>query len=254
MFYNNDIESFKSLNGYVIDDVWYPRVTKIVGIKAKPALYRFYAEAASFKAADSIAQKSAAEGTQIHEAVEKILSGESPVIEPNIAPAIAAFKKFIEVKNIQADPALIEKRIVHHDHRYAGTIDVVALIDGKLGILDIKTSQAIYRDYNLQISAYMEALRHELKDLQTRWILRIDQIQRCIKCGATLRTKGGREKIKINWSSSQMKNCQHDWSEVKGDIELQEFPYWQDDFEAFLGAKRLWEWENIGQLKEIGYL
>ncbi|MBI2591592.1 MAG: hypothetical protein HYW34_02860, partial [Candidatus Brennerbacteria bacterium] len=81
-----------------------------------------------------------------------------------------------------------------------------------------------------------------------------DQIQRCIKCGATLRTKGGREKIKINWSSSQMKNCQHDWSEVKGDIELQEFPYWQDDFEAFLGAKRLWEWENIDQLKEIGYL
>lgn len=253
MFYK-DIEGFKSLNGYVIDDVWYPRVTKIVGIKAKPALYRFYAEAASFSAADSIAKKSAAEGTLIHEAVEKILVGESPVIDSVIAPAIAAFKEFLGKKNIQADPALIEKRIVHYDQRYAGTIDVVALIDGKLGILDIKTSQAIYRDYNLQISAYMEALRHELKDLQTRWILRIDQIQRCLKCGATLRTKGGREKIKIDWNNSLMKKCGHQWAEVKGEIELQEFPYWQDDFEAFIAAKRLWEWENIDLLKEVGYL
>ncbi|MEK7146795.1 MAG: hypothetical protein AAB772_00905 [Patescibacteria group bacterium] len=253
MFYK-DVEGFKSLNGYVIDDVWYPRVTKIVGIKAKPALYRFYAEAASFSAADSIAKKSASEGTQIHEVVEKILVGEFPVIEPNIAPAIAAFKEFIAKKNIQADPALIEKRIVHYDQRYAGTIDVVALIDGKLGILDIKTSQAIYRDYNLQISAYMEALRPEVKDLQTRWILRIDQIQHCLKCGATLRTKGGREKIKIDWGSSLMKKCGHQWSEVKGDVELQEFPYWQEDYEAFLAAKKLWEWENEYWLKKIGYI
>ena len=28
---------------------WYPRVTKIVEIKAKPALYKFYAELNSFE-------------------------------------------------------------------------------------------------------------------------------------------------------------------------------------------------------------
>lgn len=252
--YYKDPENFKLLNGYAIDDVWYPRVTKIIDIKSKPALYHFYSENGDFKLSESIKEKSAAEGTQIHEAVEKILANESPVFNSNIAPAITAFKNFLVKTKIQADPAYIEKRIIHYDNRYAGTIDAMALIDGKLGILDIKTSQAIYRDYNLQTAAYTEALRHQLPNLQTRWILRIDQNQNCLKCGAILRVKGGREKIKIQWNNQQMKNCIHQWSEIKGEAELKEFPYWQDDFQAFLGAKKLWEWENMFWLKEIGYL
>ena len=51
-----------------------------------------------------------------------------------------------------------------------------------------------------------------------------------------------------------MRNCLHNWSEPQGQIELQEFPEWQHDFQAFLGAKKLWEWENETILKEIGYL
>ena len=46
-------EDFKQQNGYDIDGVWYPRVTKIMSIKAKPALYRYYGEAESFKAAQA---------------------------------------------------------------------------------------------------------------------------------------------------------------------------------------------------------
>jgi hypothetical protein len=41
---------------------------------------------------------------------------------------------------------------------------------------------------------------------------------------------------------------------VEGVVEVQEFPNWTSDFEAFLGAKRLWEWEHEWWLKKIGYL
>lgn len=252
--YFKDIESFKEASGYDIDGVWYPRVTKIVSIKAKPALLRFYGEAADYKTAQGISKKSAEEGTLIHEIVEGLLTGQKSEIPPEVSPAINAFLDFIDKKNIQVSPELVEKRIVHYDERYAGTIDVMALMDGKFGVLDIKTSQAIYRDYNLQTAAYMEALKDEFQNLQTRWILKIDQIQTCNLCGARKRVKGGREKIKIDWNSKLMKTCPHEWSELKGDIELQEFPYWQNDFRAFLAAKRLWEWENEFWLKKIGYL
>ena len=47
---------------------------------------------------------------------------------------------------------------------------------------------------------------------------------------------------------------EHEWGEMKGVIELQEFPWWQKDFEGFLGAKSLWEWENQFWLKKAGYL
>ena len=257
--YYKDAESFKEASGYTIDGKWYPRVTKILSIKAKPALYRFYAEQESFKASQAITEKSAAEGTLVHEAVEAILLGQKPEIDPLIAPAIKAFEQFLQSKNIQTAPEYVERQIFHPEHRYAGTIDVMALIDGKFGVLDIKTSQAIYRDYNLQTAAYMSALVDQFQHLQTRWILKIDQIQTCLKCGATRRNKGGREKISF-WAKNgfsdkgKMKVCGHDWSEVKGDIEFQEFPYWQSDFEAFLGAKKLWEWENEFWLKKVGYL
>ena len=256
--YYTDPESFKNANGYVIDAVWYPRVTKIVSIKAKPALYRFYGEATNFKAAQSVTAKSAEEGTLIHETVEALLLGKKPDIDPTIKPAIEAFLVFFNQRSIQVTSELVEKRVVSHDHRYAGTVDALALIDGKFGVLDIKTSQAIYRDYNLQTSAYMDALKNNYQNLQTRWILKIDQIQTCNHCGAIRRVKGGREKIRqATRDMRQGTSCPpdgHDWSDLKGDIEFQEFPYWQNDFEAFLGAKKLWEWENEVWLKRVGYL
>ena len=251
-----DAESFKEASGYTIDGIWYPRVTKIIGIKAKPALLRYYADAPSYKEAQASTQKSAEEGTLVHEMVQKSMIGESPTVPAEVKPAVEAAMRFIETRNIQVDPEFIEKRIIHYDKRYAGTIDALALIDGKLGVMDIKTSQAIYRDYNLQTAAYMEPLERDVKGLQTRWIFRIDQQKKCLRCGATLRSKGGRDKIRSNPLSRKGECLEdaHDWGELTGVIELKEFPYWREDFDAFLGAKRLWEWENEFWLKKIGYL
>ena len=95
-------EQFKELCGYTIDNVWYPRVTKIVEIKSKPQLYRFYAEV-GLKGGEDIKTKSASEGTMIHEAFEKILVGENPPIDPSIAPAIKAAVSFIETNHIEVD-------------------------------------------------------------------------------------------------------------------------------------------------------
>jgi hypothetical protein len=249
-----DVEDFKEQCGYTIDEVWYPRVTKIVGIKAKPALYYYYGEAKSYKAAQEATEQSAKEGTMIHEAIEGILLGKKPEIPAYIAPAVRAFMEFYEKNNIEVTPENVERRIVNKDKRYAGTIDALATIGGKFGVLDIKTSQAIYRDYNLQTSAYMDALKDQYENLETRWILKIDQIQICDKCGSRRRVKGGNDKIKLNWQNRLSRTCVHDWSELRGDIEIQEFPFWQGDFEAFLGAKKLWEWENEAWLKKAGYL
>jgi hypothetical protein len=137
----------------------------------------------------------------------------------------------------------------------------MAEIDGKFGVLDIKTSEAVYRDYGIQTSAYMDALSREFDNLTTRWILRIDQFQNCDNCGATMRDKGGREKIKSSWQNNGgrgggAKNCTagtHNWGAPKGVVELKELHNWQDDFKAFLGAKALWEWEHADWLKKINY-
>jgi hypothetical protein len=251
-----DIGEFKETCGYEIAGVWYPRVTKIVEIKAKPQLYRFYAEV-GFAEGEEIKAKSASEGTLIHETFEQMLVGNSPPVDPSIGPAIAAAAEFIGKNDIKVDPEFVERRVVQYEHRYAGTIDALATIGGKFGILDIKTSLSIYRDYNLQTAAYMETLRGQFDNLETRWIMRIDQSKTCARCSATLRGKGGRNKVRDPYPRPYgWQRCadeKHEWGDMVGAVELKEFPEWHDDFQAFLGAKRLWEWENGHWLKKAGY-
>jgi hypothetical protein len=247
-------QEFKEQCGYEIDGIWYPRVTRIVDMKAKPALLKFYADV-GFVRAKEISEKSAEFGTAVHEAIEKILIGQRPGNIPiSILPSVRGFLDFLKTSGIKmrVNPEHVERRIHNKEHRYAGTIDAMAEIDGRFGVLDIKTSESVYRDYGIQTSAYMDALTREFPNLETRWILRIDQLQSCVRCNATMRNKGGREKVKRNGSAP----CQggyHDWSEPKGVVELKELHGWQDDFKAFLGAKALWEWEHADWLRRIGY-
>lgn len=255
MWNNLSSDKFREKNGYDINGVWYPRVTSILNIKAKPALYRYYAELNNFEEAEEIKNRSADEGTRVHEACEAILTGQSPTFGDDIRPSIEAFQRFLEERKIEVDPEWVERRVVNYKDRYAGTSDALALIDGKFGVMDIKTSQGIYRDYNLQTGAYYPPLQEEYKTLQTRWILRIDQNERCLICGARRRTKGGREKVRAPYPSNgfDYKNCDHEWSDVEGIVQLREFPHWREDYEAFLGAKKLWEWEHSSILKKLGY-
>jgi hypothetical protein len=245
------LEDFKTACGYDIDGSWYPRVTKIVSIKAKPALLRYYGDADSYASASAATERSAQEGTLIHETVQDIFLGRTPDISEAIAPSIRAFTDLLLRKRITVLGEHIERRIHSPEHWYAGTIDAVATINGRTGVLDIKTSKAVYRDYNLQTAAYMEALKGDFEHLETRWILRIDQQQRCLRCGASRRTKGGRENIKKLGMFFCSSALGHDWGEVEGTAELREFPSWQSDFLAFLGAKKLWEWEYENWLQKI---
>ena len=243
MFYA-DLNHFKGKTGYEIDGIWYPRVTSIVSIKAKPALYKFYADQGSFSMAESIKSKSADEGTLIHETVEAILAGKTTAIPHSIMPAISAFLEF--KKKNEIIPMKIEERVVSKNHWYAGTVDVIGKLNGQLGVLDIKTSYSIYRDYGLQTAAYAEAIKENNIFPTTRWVLRIDQAKECVKCGAKMREKGGNIKVR-----GGLPDCKHSWGALSGEIELKELDSFESDLKAFLACKNLWEWEYDYWIKKI---
>lgn len=252
MFYKT-LDEFKNDNGYEINGTWYPRVTSIISIKAKPALLYYYAGHKSYKHAQDAMNRSAQEGTDVHKAVEAIMDGKRPAIPDHIAPAVAAYTEFAQTHTIH--PLKIETQIVSNKHGYAGTIDVLAEVDGKLGVLDIKTSQSIYRDYGIQTAAYVEALREDASMPElTRWILRLDQYQLCMNgCGARQRTKGGNTKIKNANGRDyyRSRDCVHMWGPIVGDAEIKELDNLKHDTKAFLAAKQLWEWEHNDWLSQL---
>ncbi len=248
--YYKDLTEFKKSCGYEIDGMWYPRVTSIISIKAKPALYKFYADHGDFATAEAMKNKSAQEGTLVHDVIERLLTSQEVPIPDAVKPIVDAFREFRNQHDIVAHQ--IETKIFSKKHGYAGTIDVLAEVDGKLGILDIKTSYAIYRDYGIQTAAYVEAL-YELPSIPdlTRWILRLDQSRACLRaCGARLREKGGSSKIKTN-RHPQAHTCSHIWGDLTGDIEFKELKDYDHDLSAFLASKTLWEWEHDYWISKI---
>jgi len=59
----------------------------------------------------------------------------------------------------QVKPELIatEYHLFSDEHQYAGTTDIICRIDGKIWLIDIKTSNSIHTSYNLQLAAYAKA-------------------------------------------------------------------------------------------------
>ena len=62
-------------------------------------------------------------------------------------------------------------------YKYAGTVDAVAKINGRVCVIDFKTSKKIYKPYHLQVTAYAQAIKRI--DGLGRWplgiILRLDK-------------------------------------------------------------------------------
>jgi Holliday junction resolvase-like predicted endonuclease len=229
---------FKERFGYEIDGVWFPRVTSIISTFGFQKRWFGLRKAAEW-------------GTSIHEIVEAILRGEDIHPDVKMVPTIETFLQWRRQYPFTiANPAKdIEKRVCDMDYGYAGTIDLIAEIDGVVGVIDLKTSTAIVREHALQTAAYLQAYNKQQGIAcvcEARWILRIDQYEECLGCLAKRREKYG------SWRTSGGKTiCNHQWSKTKGEIEFRRLENQQKDFEAFLELKERWEWTNKEWLARI---
>ena len=186
---------------YYIDEIFFPSVTTILNILDKPALIYWASNiTADFilnnldeiknseidcrrifslakKEHQSVKEKAADVGTRTHLLIEKFLKGQSyeDLIDEETFKPFNAFKSWLEIRKF----TLIDgERIVwSKKYRVAGTVDVVGNIDGKVYLLDLKTSKAIYPEMLLQISAYRKMYEEVTNTkIQKLAILRLDKI------------------------------------------------------------------------------
>jgi genome maintenance exonuclease 1 len=102
-------------------------------------------------------------GTETHKAIEWLLrtalgaeAGPKPVISAPALIAVQAFKAW--AVRVQLKPILIERIVYSKRHRYAGTLDLLARVDGVVSNIDFKTGKAVYAEAHLQAAAYGAAL------------------------------------------------------------------------------------------------
>ena len=148
---------------YSRNNKYYPSVTSILQYMPKGKFFETWLKDVGHNA-DIIARKAADEGTQVHDAIERYLTGEKIVwVDENgyskysldVWKMILKFHEFWTIHK----PTLIESEIhLFSDiYTYAGTCDLVVEIDGKRWLLDIKTSNSLHTSYDLQLAAYAQA-------------------------------------------------------------------------------------------------
>lgn len=136
----------------------YPSVTTVTGLLSKASIIAWRKKVGEAEA-NRISNRAATRGTRIHTLCESYLRGEST--EPDIFDQ-EVYRSLVphlnKIDNIHAleDP-------LYSDHlEVAGTVDCVAEYDGKLAVIDFKTSARLKsRDdihgYFIQTSAYAVA-------------------------------------------------------------------------------------------------
>jgi hypothetical protein len=96
-------------------------------------------------------------GKNVHKAIENWIKKEPiSTLTPEETTAYENFKTWATLYNVKF--LMSEKAVYSKTFWYAGTIDVVMEMDGKVWVGDIKTSASIYPDFFLQTAAYQNAL------------------------------------------------------------------------------------------------
>ena len=103
-------------------------------------------------------------GTYVHEAAEAIFRAmleNSPLeipIDEDIEKPVKALLAWI--KDNDVNPVLVERQVwamlpeINFDWGYAGRLDLVAYVNGKLTTIDHKAAKGIYEDGPLQVASY----------------------------------------------------------------------------------------------------
>lgn len=93
-------------------------------------------------------------GTAVHKAVEFVDKGtlDDATLDPICAPYVAAYRRFLRESGYT--PLYWEVPLYHGGLGFAGTIDKVGLLNGRRGILDIKTSRTLDPSVEPQLCAY----------------------------------------------------------------------------------------------------
>ena len=75
--------------------------------------------------------------------------------------AALSFYEWAKGKNIE--PVLVEKPLISEKHRFGGTADIYAIVDGVIELIDLKTGSGIYEEMLVQVGGGYRQLLIENK-------------------------------------------------------------------------------------------
>ncbi|KKN27710.1 hypothetical protein LCGC14_0861860 [marine sediment metagenome] len=156
-----------------------PGVTTVLNILNKPFLVK-WANNLGLQGIDStkFRDKMANIGTITHLMIlTHLTKGTLDLTEysqQDISTAENCMLSFLEwEKTHKLDPIIVEVPLASDTYGYGGTPDFIGLINGRLELMDFKTSKAIYAESAYQLAAYRQLAKEQGHEVEHARILRI---------------------------------------------------------------------------------
>ena len=115
-------------------------------------------------------------GSLVHDWIEDDLLGRRklPFMDDASAEAIMGYQAYERWRS-QVELEIVETEVplVSEKHRFGGTLDAVAILNGERVLFDWKTSNNTYPDYIAQLAAYRELLRERGDNVDEGYLLRV---------------------------------------------------------------------------------
>lgn len=138
----------------------YPSVTTVLGIRNKGMLQEWRARVGEVEAA-RVAHHASTRGTALHTAVERYIDNEEHYFAEGEMPHVKdMFNSIKPVLDNRIDNVRLQEAALFSDHLgLAGRVDLIADFDGRLSIIDFKTSSRVKTEdeidsYFIQMAAY----------------------------------------------------------------------------------------------------
>lgn len=200
------------------DGDFVPSVTAVLECYPRGAAYYNWLKEAG-KDADEIRDEAGRRGSVVHKLTEQYDEGaEVKLINDNGSIDYklnewAMFERYVEFRRrFQFVTDCIELNIISKELGYAGTIDRIININGERILLDIKTSNAIYPSYWLQLAAY-RSLLYDAK-------IEVDKVA-ILWLNAKTRTEGKKGDVQgIGWQMITKEDTMQDYQLFKATYEL----------------------------------
>lgn len=113
-------------------------------------------------------------GKKVHDWIEKHINGEDLPITDEIKHPVSQFLEFEKKHSI--DWICVETIVGSLEHKIGGRLDALAIVDGKVSLVDFKTSGHIDESYYLQTAGYQLCLEEMGVKVEQRIILRLPKV------------------------------------------------------------------------------
>lgn len=158
-------------DGNITRIIEFPSVTWIADSYPKGMWFATWLAKHGLDEAQAIRDAAGDKGHKVHQAITKILRGESigldsavensetGALEPISLAEYECVMAFVDwFKTV--DPVVVdnERVLFNEEHRFAGTADFLCQIDGQMYLIDFKTSQYIWPSHEIQVAAYAHTL------------------------------------------------------------------------------------------------